>query len=104
MEETLKGQIDYLYKIDEEWTLEDVTLNPHKNPIFYKFLKEYHKLPLPEKYCIKVRDSYFPRLFDSFIEAEKTALSMNNSDLFEDVKEQVFIHLTLFEPYSIVEI
>ena len=96
--ENLKEQIDYVY---EEGTYEDMDtiLNPNKNPVFYKHLKNY--LQLPVKYAIKHPNwGYFPRLFNSIADIESFAISVDENNL-NDTDEKVYFHLTKFQQYSI---
>lgn len=80
----------------------DFLLDPTKSALMYKHIK--NKLPtLPVKYAIKVKESYFPRLFNGLNEALDFACKAKEEDL-TDANESIFIRLTIFELFSIEEI
>lgn len=80
----------------------DFILDPNKNAIFYKYIKECGLTAMP-KYAIKVHQEYFPRLFNYRIAAERFRnLGANNEGL--DGREEAFMHITKLANSFIEEI
>ena len=98
--ESLKKQISD----NEEFGYNDLDfiLDPTKNVVLYKYLKDCGVIQ-NVKYAIKVKEGYFPRLFNSLEEAyECGRLGEENENLTG--AETAFFHITMFELFSVEKI
>ena len=101
MNRSLIDEIFYNIEIGADEEI-DFLLDPTKSVLMYKHIKT--KLPnLPKKYVIKVKESYFPRLFNGINDAIDFAEKIKETDL-TDSREKIFAHLTMFEMFSVEEI
>jgi len=77
-------------------------LNPNKNPVFYKYLKDIG-IVHETKYAIKIGKQYVPRLFDSIVSAD-TFATVDIRKQPKNSREYVFYHICKFEHYNIEKI
>lgn len=93
-------QISYLYNHGMEDQLEFV-LDPHRNALLYIYLKDCGIIE-DNRYAIKVKDEYFPRLFDNYRDAFDFARGLQTQNLLPS--EEVFLHLSRFELFSVEQL
>lgn len=99
--EKFKFQLNhnYLYDLDQL----DLILNPHQNIIFYQYLKSIG-IVNESKYAIKLESDYFPKLFDSFEDAEKFAILSDRNENLTMEDETLFRIMSKFSFYTIEKI